>query len=217
MTNIKKLLVDFATSTPNCRTSSGKRASARFRRFCTCTWAILASVSGVNVKSGNLSFLGLDADGIPTGFSVVDAASSSLGKIRVAKNSPIQTDEGTILSTIALTAQGGPNILIDQTITVDGNGTNYQVNGVTMGQNKVWVPLKLGAISSGFERLSNGQYLLTVTISVVSTGTLEFAVPTGDRGYDLKVAPKVITSRLLLNPGKTQILAQAILVDQNGK
>jgi hypothetical protein len=37
-------------------------------------------------------------------------------------------------------------------------------------------------------------------------------IPTGARGYDLGDAPKSITTRILLNSGKTQILAQAAQV-----
>jgi hypothetical protein len=51
---------------------------------------------------------------------------------------------------------------------------------------------------------------MTVTISLTSTPTSELANPVGDRGYDVAGAPKTITTRLLLNASKTQILAQAI-------
>jgi hypothetical protein len=37
----------------------------------------------------------------------------------------------------------------------------------------------------------------------------------GTRGYDLTATPKLITTRLLLNAGKTQILAQSIYVDES--
>jgi hypothetical protein len=53
---------------------------------------------------------------------------------------------------------------------------------------------------------------MTVTISLPSTPTSDFAIPVGDRGFDVVGAPKTITSRLLLNASKTQILAQAVLV-----
>ena len=41
-----------------------------------------------------------------------------------------------------------------------------------------------------------------------------FIIVTGVRGYDLTEAPKTITTRLVLNPGKTQILAQAIFISE---
>jgi len=103
-------------------------------------------------------------------------------------------------------------VMIDQTITVDGNGTKYEVSYVALGMKGSWAVAEADATSVDFERMSNGQYLMTVTISLLSTPTSEFAIPVGDRGYDLVGAPKTITSRLLLNASKTQILAQSVLV-----
>ena len=42
----------------------------------------------------------------------------------------------------------------------------------------------------------------------------DFVIAIGVRGYDLTAAPKTITTRLVLNPGKTQILAQAIYISE---
>ncbi len=168
-------------------------------------------VSGVYVKSAKASWPGLDNEGIPTGFTVA-GENGPIGKIRVNRNTPIATEEGTILATQAITSGGGPNVMIDQTITVDGNGTKYEVGYVALGVKGNWAVANADATSVEFERMSNGQYLMTVTISLLSTPTSEFVIPVGDRGYDLVGAPKTITSRLLLNASKTQILAQAVLV-----
>ena len=168
-------------------------------------------VSGVYVKSGKATWPGLDNEGVPTGFTVA-GENGPIGKIRVNRNTPISTEEGTILATQAITSGGGPNVMIDQTITVDGNGTKYEVGYVSFGMKGSWAVANADATSVDFERMSNGQYLMTVTISLLSTPTSEFVIPVGDRGYDLVGAPKTITSRLLLNASKTQILAQAVLV-----
>jgi RNA polymerase sigma factor (sigma-70 family) len=168
-------------------------------------------VSGVYVKSGKATWPGLDNEGVPTGFTVA-GENGPIGKIRVNRNTPISTEEGTILATQAITSGGGPNVMIDQTITVDGNGTKYEVSYVALGMKGSWAVANAEATSVDFERMSNGQYLMTVTISLLSTPTSEFVIPVGDRGYDLVGAPKTITSRLLLNASKTQILAQAVLV-----
>lgn len=167
-------------------------------------------VSGVYIKGSKLAFPGLDQDGTPTGFTV--AGENGLGKMWVSNNRPVATEEGTILATQAVTSKGGPNVMIDQTITVDGNGTKYEVGYVALGINKQWAVANADATSVDFERTSNGQYLMTVTISLTSTPTSELSNPVGDRGYDLVGATKTITTRLLLNASKTQILAQAIYV-----
>jgi len=168
-------------------------------------------VSGVYVKTGKATWAGLDSDGVPTGFTVA-GENGPIGKIRVNRNTPVATEQGTILATQAITSVGGPNVMIDQTITVDGNGTKYEVSYVAFGIKGNWAVANADATSVDFERMSNGQYLMTVTISLLSTPTSDFVIPVGDRGYDIVGTPKTITSRLLLNASKTQILAQAVLV-----
>ena len=168
-------------------------------------------VSGLNLKSGVATWPGLDSKGVPTAFTVT-GEKGPLGAIRVNRNTPVETKQGMILATQAITSEGGPNVMIDQTITVDGNGTRYEVGYVALGMKGLWQIADADATSVDFERMSNGQYLMTVTISLLSTPTSEFAIPVGDRGYDLVGAPKTISTRLLLNASKTQILAQAVLI-----
>jgi len=120
------------------------------------------------------------------------------------------------LATQAITSGGGPNVSIDQVVTVDGNGTKYEAEYVSFGINGVWAVAEARATSVDLERMSNGKYLMTVTISLLSTPTSELSIAVGDRGYDVVGAPKTITTRLLLNASKTQILAQAILIPESG-
>jgi RNA polymerase sigma factor (sigma-70 family) len=169
-----------------------------------------AMTAGVYIKGGKLSFAGLDSEGLPTGFTV--AGENGLGKMLVSNNRPVATEEGTTLVTQAVTTKGGPNVILDQRITVDGSGTKYEVGYVALGVNGDWAVADASATSVDFERMSNSQYLVTVTISLTSTPTSEFANPVGDRGYEVVGTPKTITTRLLLNASKTQILAQAIYV-----
>ena len=170
-------------------------------------------VSGVAIKSAKLVFPGLDKDGIPTGFTV-STQDGTIGTLRVNRNTPTATEAGLELNTQAITAIGGPNVMISQNITVDGNGTTYSVSGVSVGVSGSWTPLNLGATTADFERMSNGQYLVTVRILVVSTPTSEFYIPVGSRGFDLTGPIKSITTRLVLNAGKTQILSQSVLVTE---
>jgi RNA polymerase sigma factor (sigma-70 family) len=170
-------------------------------------------VSGLAIKGAKLSWPGLDAEGLPAA-NTVAGRTGEIGKIRVNKNVPVATEAGTVLSTQAITAAGGPNVMLLQTISVDGNGTSYKLEGLSYGKDGFWAGAETGATSADFERLSNGQYLVTVRISVVSTLPLGYVAPVGNRGYDLNGSPKSITTRLILNAGKTQILAQSIYVDE---
>ena len=102
--------------------------------------------------------------------------------------------------------------MIDQLITVDGSGTNYAVNTVNVGFGGNWNSVEINDVDSTIERLANGQHLITATIYVGYLNPSNFSIPTGNRGYDLVDAPKSITTRILLNAGKNQILAQAVQV-----
>jgi len=173
-------------------------------------------VSGLYIKSAKATWPGLDSEGIPTGFTVT-GENGPAGSIRVNRNAPVATEEGTILATQAITSGGGPNVAFDQIVTVDGNGTKYEVEYISLGIKGVWAVAEARATSVDFERMSNGQYLMTVTISRVSTPTSELSIAVGNRGYDIVGAPKTITTRLLLNASKTQILAQAILIPESAQ
>ncbi len=172
-------------------------------------------VSGFAVKSAPISFPGLDSYGIPTGNTITDS-NKQIGKLFVGKDAPTLTDSGIILSNQAMTLSGGPNILLSQSITVDGTGTSYSV-APAAGINGIWTSLKVSSTTTNIERLANGQYLMTVTMVIDSVIKSDFLLPTTGNGYDLTVAPRAITTRLLLTAGKTQILAQAISVSDTGK
>jgi RNA polymerase sigma factor (sigma-70 family) len=172
-------------------------------------------VAGVDIKTGKLNFAGLDKDGIPTGFTVTDS-SKIVGKLFLNKNAaPTMTESGMSLSVPAITANNatGPNVLLSQTITVDGTGTTFEA-APSVGIAGSWVPLILSSTNTVIDRLSNGNYLVTSTMTVASVIDIDFVIPTGVRGFDLAAAPKTITTRLVLNPGKSQILAQAIFISE---
>jgi len=172
-------------------------------------------VAGVDIKTGKLNFAGLDKDGIPTGFTVTDAT-KTLGKLFYNKNTvPTMTKTGMSLSALAITANNatGPNILLAQTIKVDGTGTTYEAEPA-VGIAGNWTPLILDSTKTVIDRLSDGNYLVTSTMTVESVLDVEYTTPIIARGYDLTAAPKTITTRLVLNPGKTQILAQAIYISE---
>lgn len=172
-------------------------------------------VSGFAVKGAPVTFAGLDKDGIPTGNTITDS-NNKIGKLFVGKDAPVLTDSGIVLSNQAMTLSGGPNILLAQSITVDGTGTSYSV-APAAGINGNWTSLKLSSTTTTIERLASGQYLMTVTMVIDSAIRSDFVLPTTGNGYDLIAAPKAITTRLLLTAGKTQILAQAISVSDTGK
>ncbi|CAN2224642.1 RNA polymerase sigma-70 like domain [Candidatus Nanopelagicaceae bacterium] len=170
-----------------------------------------AQQAALNIKTAALSFFGLDNQGVPTGFSVTDA-DNVFGKARVTKGYSAVDSSGLVVANQFITGSAGPNVLIDQKITVDGSGTNYTANAVNIGFAGNWNSVEINSIDSVVERLSNGQHLITATMEIGYLKSSTFSIPTGNRGYDLSDAPQSITTRILLNAGKTQILAQAVQI-----
>jgi RNA polymerase sigma factor (sigma-70 family) len=170
-----------------------------------------ARQAALNVKVAAPSFFGLDNQGIPTGFTITDKE-SIFGKARVTKGLSTVGSSGILINNQFITGSVGPNVLIDQLITIDGTGTNYSVNNINVGFGGNWNSVEIKSTETSTERLVNGQHLITATVSIGYLKTSDFVIPTGSRGYDLTDAPKSITTRVLLNSGKTAIVAQAVQV-----
>ncbi|CAN2226987.1 RNA polymerase sigma-70 like domain [Candidatus Nanopelagicaceae bacterium] len=195
-----------AASTP----TASATATAKAQAAATAA-AKKAQQAAVYAKIAALSFLGLDKDGIPTGFSVTDE-NSIAGVGRVTKGITTVGTSGLLISNQFITGSVGPNVLIDQLITVDGTGTSYTVNNINVGFGGNWRSVEIKSTDTSIDRLANGNYLITSTSNVGYLKTADFVVPTGSRGYDLGDAPASITTRVLMNSGKTQVLAQAVQV-----
>ena len=170
-----------------------------------------AQQAAIYAKIAALSFVGLDKEGIPTGFSVTDE-NAAAGVGRVTKGLTTLGTSGLLINNQFITGSVGPNLLIDQLITVDGTGTNYSVNSINVGFGGAWRSVEINSTDTSVDRLSNGNFLITATSTIGYLKTAEFVIPTGKRGYDLADAPAKITTRVLLNSGKTQVLAQAVQV-----
>jgi len=169
-----------------------------------------ALVKQVDAKTAPLTFFGLDKNGLPTGFTVTDLAGHA-GKIIVGKPLPTLTDEGTLLSAPAMTYDANAvNVLLSQSVAVTGDGTTYQATP-SVSMSGAWVPLKVSATNTDITRLPDGNYLVTSVMYIDSVSEAGILIPVS-RGVDVTSAPTSITTRLILNPGKTQILAQAIQV-----
>jgi RNA polymerase sigma factor (sigma-70 family) len=171
-----------------------------------------AQNAALNAKVAALTFFGLSKDGVPTGFSVTDS-NNVAGAGRVTKGVTTVGANGIVVNNQFITASAGPNVLIDQLVTVDGTGTRYSVNGINIGWVGNWNSVEVKSTDSSIERLANGQYLITATSNLGYLNEADFVIPTGGRGYDLADAPKSITTRILMNAGKTQVLAQAVQVN----
>ena len=198
------------TPTASATASATAKASAKAKAAATAA-AKKAQQAAVYAKIAALSFVGLDKDGIPTAFSITDEK-GNLGIGRVTKGFSTVGTSGLLVSNQFITGSTGPNVLIDQLITVDGTGTNYSANSVNVGFGGNWRSVEVKSTDTSIDRLANGNFLITATFNIGYLNTTDFVIPTGKRGYDLVDAPKTITTRVLLNSGKTTVLAQAVQV-----
>jgi RNA polymerase sigma factor (sigma-70 family) len=198
-----------AGTTPSTTASQSPTAAAKAAATAA---AKKANAAALNAKIAALTFFGLSKDGLPTGFSVTDSKNVA-GVARVTKGVSSVGSDGIVVNNQFLTGSVGPNVLIDQLITVDGTGTRYSANGINIGWIGNWNSVEIKSTDSSIDRLSNGQYLITATFNLGYLNESDFLIPTGSRGYDLADAPKSITTRILMNAGKTQVLAQAVQVN----
>ena len=168
----------------------------------------------VDIKSTGPAFAGVDANGVPTGFTVTDTQGHT-GALNVSKAVPVATNEGLVLHATAMTIDAnGVNVLLDQNITIGGSGTTY-ATAAQVSVNRFWNLISISSTSVNFERQSDGNYLLTAVMSADPTQATGTLIPVS-RGVDVTSSPTQITTKILLNPGKSQILAQAVYVATKG-
>jgi RNA polymerase sigma factor (sigma-70 family) len=204
--------ISAVTGTAPSTTASQSPSALAATKAAATAAAKKANAAALNAKIAALSFFGLNKDGTPTGFTVTDSKSVQ-GVGRVTKGISSVGTDGIVVNNQFITGSVGPNVLIDQLITVDGTGTRYSANGINIGWIGNWYSVEIKSTDSSIDRLSNGQYLITATFTLGYLNESDFVIPTGSRGYDLADAPKSITTRILMNAGKTQVLAQAVQVN----
>ena len=167
-----------------------------------------------NAKATNVSFPGLDENGIPTGFTVSDST-GSLGSLYITNREPILSETELTISQIAKTDLGAANIFLSQRLVSDSSGFSF-IPRVSYGKAGAWVPLISSVTFLDSQRQFDGNYLVTAIIGVESEVKTSVVIPATAFGRDLLRAPRQVITRLVLNPGKTQILSQAVYVVEKG-
>ena len=170
--------------------------------------------SAINFRTSKSLFAGLSKEGLPTGFSVSDSA-GEIGSIGLSSQSTITNPDGYVLvSYLQAFGENVINLLMSQSITVDGSGTSYY-SSPSISVAGSWFPLTQTGSASTITRLSNGNYLLTATLYIDSTiDSPLFVAATG--GLDVDAIPNEISTRIILNSNKSSILAQAINIGSKG-
>jgi RNA polymerase sigma factor (sigma-70 family) len=167
-----------------------------------------------NAKATSFSFAGLDKAGVPTGFTVTDST-GSLGSLYITNRPPVLSETELSLSQVAKTDSGAANIFISQQLVSDSQGFSY-LPSISYGKAGAWIPLLTKLTYLNSERMLSGDYLVTAIIKVESEVQTPVVIPASASGRDLLTAPRQVITRLVLNPGKTQILSQAVYVVEKG-
>ncbi len=197
------------------QTPAAIAATARAKAAATAAATIAAKkaqAAALSVKIAALSFFGLDKDGLPTSFTITDS-NNAAGSARLTKGTSTVGTEGIVINNQFITATVGPNILLDQVLTIDGTGTRYSAKSINIGWAGNWTSVEIKSTDTSIDRLSNGKYMITSTFNIGYLNESDFVLPTGARGYDLADAPRSITTRILMNAGKSAFLAQAVVVN----
>jgi RNA polymerase sigma factor (sigma-70 family) len=170
--------------------------------------------SALTFRASKSLFAGLSKDGLPTGFTVSDLA-GDVGSVGLSSQSTITNPDGYVfVSYLQSYGDNVVNLLMSQSVTVDGSGTSYYASpSITVAGS--WFPLTQTGSASTISRLSNGNYLLIATIYIDSTvDSALFMAATG--GLDVDAIPNEISTRIILNSSKSSILAQAINIGAKG-
>jgi len=124
-----------------------------------------AQAAALSMKIAALSFFGLDKDGLPTAFTVTDS-NDVQGAGRLTKGTSTVGADGIVVNNQFITGSVGPNVLIDQVLTIDGTGTHYSANSINIGLAGNWNSVEVKSDDTSIDRLSNGKYLITSTFNI---------------------------------------------------
>jgi DNA-binding CsgD family transcriptional regulator len=170
--------------------------------------------SAISFRTSKSLFAGLSKEGLPSGFTVSDVF-GEVGLISVSGQSSITNPDGYVLvSYLQSYGDNVLNLLMSQSVTVDGSGTSYYASpSITVAGS--WFPLTQSGSASSITRLPNGNYLLTATLYIDSTiDSALFVAATG--GLDVDAIPSEVNTRIILDSSKSTILAQAVNIAAKG-
>lgn len=170
---------------------------------------------GEGEKSKALKFPGLNKAGIPISFTVADSK-GTLGSAYFRER-PVNTSGADLgVSQILKTDEGAANIFVSQALTIESGELKYRPT-VAFGQSGSWIPLLVEVTATEITRIKSGDYLLTAHIAVESVVETPIKIAATANGRDLAVAPREVITRMVLDPSKTRVLAQAIYVVEEGE
>jgi len=172
----------------------------------------IASAKETLALAGPSSFPGVDANGLPSGFTIND--SGDYAGSAVLKNFGEPTFAGSKIITESIFATTDPknvNIILDQFVTFTGTGLQYSVVP-TVRINGVWQDLLVISTNTRVETQADGTKLIIATMFIDPAKTGANSVKAPAAGRDADRIPPIVTVRLHTTPMGQTILGQAVQV-----
>jgi len=172
----------------------------------------IASAKETLALAGPSSFPGIDANGLPTGYTINDLG--DYAGTAVLKNFGEPTLVGTKIITESIFATNDSknvNLILDQFVTFTGTALQYSVVP-TVRINGVWQDLLVISTNTRVETQADGTKLIIATMFIdpVKTGANSVKAPASGRDADR--IPAIVTVRLHTTPMGQTILGQAVQV-----
>ena len=157
-------------------------------------------------------FPGLDANGIPVGFTVNDG-SDYIGNAVIHSREGAVTTQATFVTESSLMTNDTKaiNVLIHQFITYTGRDLQYAVTP-SVRMKGVWADLKVTGTSSNVKTLSDGSKLITAYIVLNTEKTESAGIAMPAFGRDANRIPPVILTVIHTNSTGQEIYGQAVQV-----
>ena len=164
-------------------------------------------------KSAPLAWPGLDANGLPVGYTVNDGG--SLNGLALITQDPfvMDTTNGTVSTESRFTTfQDGINVILGQKVTNKLGKISYEVNPIVR-IGGLWLELVIADASTDVKQLEDGRYLITSFMIVdIDKTANSFPIAGTGLGFDLKNIPAIVATRLITTAIGAPISGQAVQV-----
>ena len=180
-------------------------------KFQTFSNQVAAAKEMLTLAAPNI-FPGLDANGIPVGFTVNDG-SDYIGNAVIHSRDGAVTTQATFVTESSLMTNDTKaiNVLIHQFITYTGRDLQYAVTP-SVRMKGVWADLKVTGTSSNVKTLADGSKLITVYIVLDTEKTESAGIAMPAFGRDANRIPPVILTVIHTNSTGQEIFGQAVQV-----
>ena len=180
-------------------------------KFQTFSNQVAAAKEMLTLAAPNI-FPGLDANGIPVGFTVNDG-SDYIGNAVIHSREGAVTTQATFVTESSLMTNDPKaiNVLIHQFITYTGRDLQYAVTP-SVRMKGVWADLKVTGTSSNVKTLADGSKLITAYIVLNTEKTESAGIAMPAFGRDANRIPPVILTVIHTNSTGQEIFGQAVQV-----